>query len=240
MELIRSPGEFQWRIELCCATTLHMKRAKVHEDASKPVGRLIGYGRVSTNDQNPDMQMQALLKAGVHPDNLHIDAGVSGIKAKRRALGLAFLDLREGDTLLVWKIDRLGRDLPQLIRHVEMIRDAGAQLKSITEPIDTSTPMGKAFFYIIGVIAQLERDLISERTRAGVKRAQERGQRFGAAPKLDDTQWMEIERLLRAGGEVEPAAARFKVSASLVRKHFQEIGGIRRLRALGPMPSKGK
>lgn len=210
------------------------------QPSETPAGRMIGYGRVSTNDQNPDMQREALLRAGVHPDNLHIDTGVSGSKAKRRALGLAYLDLRPGDTLLVWKLDRLGRSLAQIMWHFEQIEAAGAELRSLTEPLDRKTPMGKAFAHIMAVVGELERDLIAERTKAGVARAQERGQRFGAKPKLDDLQWLEIERLLRAGGDVETVADKFDVSASLVNKHFQEVGGIRRLRALGPMPSKRK
>lgn len=200
----------------------------------KSGGRLIGYGRVSTDDQSPDMQIAALLKAGVHPDNIHIDHGVSGVQFRRPKLSLAFLDLRPGDTLLVWKIDRLGRDLHQLIRHAEAVREAGADLRSITEPIDTSHPMGKAFFHLIGVFAQLERDLIAERTREGMRRAQERGVRVGPKPRLSESDWADVERQVRAGGHISDIAKQYKVSSSLVRKHCIAIGGVKRLRALGP------
>lgn len=220
-----------------------MKKAHptIQRDVSPELGgRLIGYGRVSTTDQDPIMQERELLKHGVHPDNLHIDRGVSGTKAKRRSLSLAFLDLRPGDTLVVWKVDRLGRDLSQLIKHAEAIKEAGADFRSLTEPIDTSTPMGKAFFHLIGSFAQLERDMTSERTRTRMQQLKAEGRQLGAKPKLDESKWAEVAIALRNGEEVEPVAKRFRVSPSLVRKHFQAEGGIKRLRALGPVsvPSK--
>lgn len=199
-------------------------------------GRLVAYGRVSTEDQSADMQVQAFLKAGVHPDNIHLDEGVSGVAEKRRGLALAFLDLRAGDTLVVWKIDRLGRDLKQLIQHAEAVRRAGADLKSLTEPIDTSHPMGKAFFHLIGVFAQLERDLIAERTRTGMANAKAKGVRFGAKPRVTDAHWQWIEYWMRAGEHVNEVAKRYSVSASLIRKRWLANGGIKRVRALGKMP----
>jgi DNA invertase Pin-like site-specific DNA recombinase len=219
---------------------LLMKRAKHIPDPPAPDVRLIGYGRVSTNDQNPEMQRLALLNAGVLPDNLHIDDGVSGTKAKRRALSLAFLDLREGDTLLVWKLDRLGRNLLQLIRHAEMIRDVGANLKSLTEPIDTTSPMGKAFFHMIGVFAELERDMISMRTSTRMQQLKAEGKILGRAPKLDEARWAQVEIELRNGGDVEAVAKANKISPSLIHKHFADQGGIRALRALGAVDVETK
>lgn len=203
----------------------------------KPVnGRLVAYGRVSTDDQSAEMQIAAFRKAGVLDDNIHIDDGVSGVAEKRRGLAMAFLDLRAGDTLVVWKIDRLGRDLRQLIDHAEAIKRAGADLKSLTEPIDTSHPMGKAFFFLIGVFAQLERDLIAERTKAGMLSAKERGVRFGAKPRITDRHWQWIEWHIRAGYTAEAVAGLYGISAAIIRKQWDGSGGLMRLRALGKMP----
>lgn len=209
-----------------------MKRRPVQPDTPASAGRLIGYGRVSTLDQSPDLQRQALLKAGVHPDNLHIDEGWSGTIAKRPGLSLAMLDVREGDTLVVWKLDRLGRDMAQLIRNAEHLQEVGVGLRSLTEPIDTSHPMGRAFFFIIGVFAQLERDLISERTAAGIAAAKARGKRFGRAPKLTRKEWLAIERAIRNGARTDDLAKEYGISLSLLAKRV----AVRKLRALGPLP----
>lgn len=207
-----------------------------NEATQQRKGRLVAYGRVSTDDQSADMQIAAFKKAGVHDDNIHIDDGVSGVATKRRGLALAFLDLRPGDTLVVWKIDRLGRDLRQLIDHAEAIKKSGADLKSLTEPIDTSHPMGKAFFFLIGVFAQLERDLIAERTRAGMANAKAKGVLFGAKPRITDKHWQWIEYHLRNGESAEGVARRYKISASIIRKRWLDEGGLLRVRALGKMP----
>lgn len=216
---------------------LHVYKCSMKNEAQHArKGRLVAYGRVSTDDQSSEMQRAAFLKAGVHPDNIHIDDGVSGIAKKRRGLALAFLDLRPGDTLVVWKIDRLGRDLRQLIDHAEAVKKSGADLKSLTEPIDTSHPMGKAFFFLIGVFAQLERDLIAERTRAGMANAKAKGVRFGAKPRITELHWQWIEWHIRNGDSAESVARRYGVSASIIRKQWDGGGGLLRLRALGPMP----
>src|SRR4051812_9171185 len=98
-------------------------------------GRLVGYARVSTSDQRLDLQLDALAKAGVHPDNIHKDFAVSGTRVTRRGLTNALRDVRGGDTLVVWKLDRLGRSLPDLIKKMEDLKAIGAGFRSLTEGI---------------------------------------------------------------------------------------------------------
>lgn len=194
---------------------------------------MIGYGRVSTNDQNPALQRDALLKAGVHPDNLHIDEGWSGAVAERPKLSLAFLDLREGDTLVVWKLDRLGRSVTQLIAHAQAIADAGAHFVSLTERIDTTSPAGMLFFHFVAAFAEFERSLISERTKAGIAIAKAAGKRFGAKPKMTEEKRVEVAAAIMAGEPLAAIAKRNRFSVSLIRKHFPngEITLLRRAKA---------
>jgi len=138
-----------------------------------------GYARVSTEDQNAAMQHTALKRAGCK--TLFTDE-LSGAIAKRPAL------LERGDTLIVWKLDRLGRSLRDLITMLDDLKTRGVKFQSLTEAIDTTTPTGRAMWQMIGVLAELERSLISERTRAGVKEAQRRGVKFGRKPALDAEQ----------------------------------------------------
>lgn len=214
------------------AYTAVMKRREAHEPPADDV-RLIGYGRVSTNDQNPALQRDALLRAGVLPDNLHIDEGWSGAAIKRPKLSLAFKDLRPGDTLVVWKVDRLARSISQLIAHVKAIEDAGANFKSLTENFDTTTPHGRFFFHLIGAMAEWERGMISERTRAGMARLKAEGRVLGRAPKLDANGWKLIEDAIREGSSLSSIAKRNKISVSLIRKYYQR-DDLDRLRRLGP------
>ena len=128
---------------------------------------LIGYARVSTDDQELRLQIDALTRYGVPPDQI-IQEKSSGGKMDRKGLRFLLKALREGDRVVVWKLDRLGRSLTGVIEVVEQIHAAGAELHSITEKIDTSSAMGRAFFHITLVFAELERSMISERTKAGM------------------------------------------------------------------------
>ena len=114
---------------------------------------LIGYARVSTNEQNLDLQRDALLKAGVSQKDIYTDK-VTGVKADRPGLTLALSHLREGDTLIVWRLDRLGRSLKHLIETVTTLKDQGISFKSLTENIDTSTATGTLIFQIFGALAE--------------------------------------------------------------------------------------
>ena len=140
---------------------------------------LIGYARVSTTDQTLDLQKDALEKAGCA--RIFTDTA-SGSKAERTGLDEALSHLREGDTLVVWRLDRLGRSLPHLIETITALNNRGIGFKSITEAIDTTTSGGKLIFHIFGALAEFERDIIRERTQAGLNAARARG-RKGGRPK---------------------------------------------------------
>jgi DNA invertase Pin-like site-specific DNA recombinase len=143
----------------------------------------IGYARVSTNEQNLDLQRDALLKAGVSAQHLFTDT-ITGTKAARPGLEAALSHLREGDTLVVWRLDRLGRSLTHLIETVTALQRRGVAFKSLTENIDTSTATGQLVFHIFGALTEFERNLIRERTMAGLHAARARG-RNGGRPKLN-------------------------------------------------------
>jgi len=140
---------------------------------------LIGYARVSTQDQNLHLQKDALTKAGC--EKIYTDT-ISGSTQERKGLDEALNFLRSGDTLVVWKLDRLGRTMKHLIDTVTQLKNKGIGFKSLTEDIDTTTPGGKLIFHVFGSLAEFERDLIRERTQAGLLAARARG-RNGGRPK---------------------------------------------------------
>jgi DNA invertase Pin-like site-specific DNA recombinase len=139
---------------------------------------LIGYARVSTNEQHLDLQRDALRNAGVAAKNIYTDT-ITGTKAHRPGLAQALSHLREGDTLVVWRLDRLGRSLKHLIETVTALKEQGVAFKSLTENIDTSTATGNLVFQIFGALAEFERNLITERTMADLEAARARGRKGG-------------------------------------------------------------
>ena len=143
----------------------------------------IGYARVSTNEQNLDLQRDALRKAGVAAKNIFTDK-ITGTKEERPGLTEALSHLRDGDTLVVWRLDRLGRSLKHLIETVTALQSTGVAFQSIAENIDTSNATGQLVFHIFGALAEFERNLIRERTIAGLSAARARG-RKGGRPRLD-------------------------------------------------------
>lgn len=168
-----------------------------------------GYARVSTDDQSPALQLAALKKAGCK--TVFKDEGISGATIKRPALLRCLKTLQDGDTLTVWKLDRLGRSLRDLITMLDDLKQRGVKFRSLTEHIDTDTPTGRAMWQMIGVLAELERSMISERTRAGVKAGQRRGVKFGRKPKLTPQQIDHARKLIDAGEDRQKVAALFKV-----------------------------
>jgi DNA invertase Pin-like site-specific DNA recombinase len=147
---------------------------------------LIGYARVSTADQNSDLQIDALKNAGC--DRVFVDEGVSGSTKSRPELDKCLEHLRTGDSLVVWRLDRLGRSLPHLIEAVGDLENRGIQFKSLQETIDTSTPGGKLVFHVFCSLAEFERDLIKERTNAGLAAARARGRNGGRPAVLKPEQ----------------------------------------------------
>jgi DNA invertase Pin-like site-specific DNA recombinase len=168
-----------------------------------------GYARVSTDDQSPALQLAALKRAGCA--TIFKDEGLSGVIVKRPALLRCLKTLRTGDTLTVWKLDRLGRSLRDLIAMLDDLRSRGVKFQSLTEAIDTVTPTGRAMWQMIGVLAELERSLIVERTQAGMKEARRRGVKFGRKKKLTPAQVAKARQLIHHGERVEDVAALWNV-----------------------------
>ena len=164
--------------------------------------QVIGYARVSTKEQDLSLQLDALSKYGC--DRIFTDK-LSSVK-ERQGLTDALGYLREGDTLVVWKLDRLCRSLPDLIKISELIRTTGAQLVSITESIDTSTPAGRLYFNILGALGQMERELIQERVKAGLAAARRRGKVPGK-PRVSEEK-LELARRELSAGRTYPEVAR--------------------------------
>jgi DNA invertase Pin-like site-specific DNA recombinase len=142
---------------------------------------LIGYSRVSTNDQNAQLQVDALIAAGC--ERVFTDKA-SGSLASRPELDRMLDHLREGDVVVVWRLDRLGRSLKNLIALVEDLAERGVGFRSLSESIDTTTANGRLFFSVMGALAEFERDLIRERTMAGLAAARARGRVGGRPPKM--------------------------------------------------------
>ena len=151
---------------------------------------LIGYARVSTHDQTLALQQDALTQAGC--ERLFTDTA-SGAKADRPGLEEALSHIRSGDTLVVWKLDRLGRSLPHLIETITRLQERGIGFKSLTEQIDTTTSGGKLIFHIFGALAEFERDIIRERTQAGLAAA--RGRQGGRRKTLTPQQIALVKKL---------------------------------------------
>lgn len=176
---------------------------------------VIGYARVSTVDQDTALQQDALRAYGV--DRLVIESG-SGVGPRPR-LHAALRSIGAGDVLVVWKVDRVARSLVDLLSILERLRTAGASVKSLTEPIDTSSPIGEFTFQILGAVAQLERAMIRERVLAGQAAARARGVYWGRRAELTDDQQAELALLYGGGGWTLPAiGAHFGVSWWVARR----------------------
>ncbi len=159
----------------------------------------IGYARVSTEEQNLDLQIDALRGAGC--DSIFADQGISGAKINRPGLAEALHTLKAGDTLIVWKLDRLGRSLRDLISVMSDLDRSSIRFVSLTESIDTQTSTGRFTFHMIAALAEFERSLISERTRAGLESARRRGSRLGRPKILHNNEIQHAHELLMAHTE---------------------------------------
>jgi DNA invertase Pin-like site-specific DNA recombinase len=146
---------------------------------------IIGYARVSTSDQNLDLQNDALLKAGCEKIFVDKDSGAASV---RYGLEQTMETLREGDTLVVWRLDRLGRSLKQLIEMMGVLEERKVGFRSLQESIDTTSPGGKLVFHIFGALAEFERNLIRDRTKAGLAAARARGRKGGRPKALNSRQ----------------------------------------------------
>ncbi len=182
-------------------------------------GKLIGYARVSTEDQDLRLQTDALEKAGCH--NIWQEKR-SATRGKRPQLELALIDLRPGDTLVVWKLDRLVRNARQLYDLLERIHKAGANFKSLQEQFDFTTPWGKFILGILALVAELEAQMTAHRTSAGIKALQDRGFRYGREPLLSEKKAAELVALRKADPKrwtKVALAEKFKISAASVTNY---------------------
>lgn len=181
------------------------------------MAKRIGYARVSTDDQKLDLQKDALTKAGC----LDIyEEKVSGKAADRPVLDYCRRALSAGDTLVVWRLDRLGRSLPDLVRIVGELELAGVGFESISEKIETGSASGKLIFHVFAALAEFERNVIRERTQAGLEAARARGRKGGRKPALNAKQVREIKALLRDPDvPVADVAKRYEVSRTTIYKY---------------------
>jgi DNA invertase Pin-like site-specific DNA recombinase len=162
----------------------------------------IGYARVSTGEQTLNLQRDALVKAAC--EKVFTETA-SGAKADRPVLAEVLTYLRPGDTLVVWRLDRLGRSLKHLIETIADLQARGVGFKSLTEQIDTTTPGGKLVFHVFGALAEFERDLIRERTNAGLAAARARGRVGGRPKKLADPKTLALAQKLYDDGQTDIA-----------------------------------
>jgi Enterobacteriaceae phage serine recombinase len=185
-------------------------------------GRMrIGYARVSTNDQSLDLQLDALRRADC--DQIFQEEGVSGVATSRPALEKAIAVLKSGDVLITWKLDRLGRSLANLIAIISDLDAKGIGFTSLSEAIDTRCASGRLLFHVMGALAEFERSLISERTRAGIAAARERGAAIGRPAKLTAAAIRAAQvAMLSEIEDVRSLAQRFGVSVATLRRALRD------------------
>jgi len=182
---------------------------------------LIGYARVSTKDQETHLQLDALRKAGVQTIYQEKASAISARPELQRLL----TNLHTGDVLIVYKLDRIARSLKDLLAILDHLTSAGASIRSLTEPLDTTNPIGVFMIQVLGAVAQLERGIIRERSVAGQVAAIQRGRVFGRPKKLTDEQEREVIAMLHAGSTKSAAARHFGVSLIVVRRISDEAQG---------------
>jgi DNA invertase Pin-like site-specific DNA recombinase len=170
---------------------------------------LIGYARVSTSEQNLQLQQEALTKSGC--EKIFEDK-VSGTRVNRPGLTKALEMLRAGDTLVVWKLDRLGRSVKQLVDLVNGLHAQGIEFHSLTDAIDTGTPSGRFFFHVMASLAEMERELTVERTRAGLEAARQQGRKGGRKRKMTANKIESAKKLLASGTPPRDVARSLDVS----------------------------
>src|SRR6476659_6415987 len=181
---------------------------------------IIGYARVSTADQNPQLQLDALEEAGA--TRIYTDHGVSGSAACRPHLDACLDHLREGDVLTVWKLDRLGRNTQHVLAVIDELTSRGIRFRSLTEGLHTDGPMGKAMLTIMAAFAQLERDTMIERTRAGLAAAAANGRKGGRPRKVDDADAAKARQLREKGITATDIAKMLGVSRATVYRYLAD------------------
>lgn len=183
---------------------------------------LIGYARVSTADQDPRLQIDALMRAGVPETSIYHETA-SGGSLKRPMLHALLRELRPGDVVVIWKFDRLSRSLVDLLELIKLFHKQGARFRSLTEAIDTSSPMGEFFLHILGSFAQFERAMIRERTRAGLVRARAEGRVGGRRPTYTEEQIRTAKALHEQGKPWQEAAASIGISVTRLQARIRDL-----------------
>ena len=178
-----------------------------------------GYARVSTTDQSIDLQTNALKKAGC--DVIYSDHGVSGSAHERPELSRMLNDLEQGDSVVIWKLDRLGRSLQHLVNLVTGFKADGIGFTSLTDSINTSTPSGRFFFNIMASLAEFEREMISERTKAGLEAAKARGSALGRPKKLSIEHIAQAQEWKDQGKPMRHIARLLKVAPATLYRHLK-------------------
>ena len=202
-----------------------MRRQKFTE-TPPPAGERIGYARVSTREQNLDLQLDALQKAGC----IHVyEEKISASAKARPVLDLAIKDLRPGDALVVWRLDRLARSMRELYRRLDAIAANGAGLLSLNEHLDFSSATGRLMLHIFGALAEFERQLTIERTKAGLAALKAKGRRLGQPKKMTPEKANQARDMLRQGMKQADIARKLKVSLTTLqswkhKKHFYANG----------------
>ncbi|MBF5060046.1 recombinase family protein [Candidatus Neptunochlamydia vexilliferae] len=185
-------------------------------------GLLVGYARVSTFDQNPQMQIDALIQEGI--DSRHLfEEKTSGSTLNRPKLKEALDFLKAGDILVVWKLDRLGRSLQDLIQIIQELKKREIGFKSLTEGIDTTSPGGMLIFHIFGSLAEFGRELIRERTLAGLESARRQGRKGGRPKSLNDEQRETLKELIEQGRGVSYIARTLNTSRFTIYREKKSL-----------------
>lgn len=184
---------------------------------------IIGYARCSTDEQNLDLQLSALREAGAQ--RVFSDRGVSGSKTERPQLTACLDHLRDGDVFAVWKLDRLGRNTRHVLEVIDGLHERGVQFHSLTEGLDTTGAMGKAMLTVMSAFAQLERDVLVERTTAGLAAARANGRHGGRPRKVDDAQAAKARGLKAKGVSVPDIARMLGVSRATAYRYLSAAEG---------------
>ena len=216
-----SPTQIAGRLDVTLTTLYHWfpnLKPKGNPMSKPRKSKRIGYARVSTLDQDPEHQIQALKSAGC--TRIFTDK-ISGTTIRRPGLNEALRFLRAGDTLVVWKFDRLGRSLQHLIAVINDLRERGVELQSVTQQIDTNTSMGQMVFSIMAALGQFERDLISERTKLAAIRRKDKNQHWGRPSQFHDPKQVKrAQRLLRSDLPRAEVARRLGISLVALYRWF--------------------
>ncbi|MEL6688363.1 MAG: recombinase family protein [Pseudomonadota bacterium] len=184
---------------------------------------LYGYARVSTPEQNVGFQIAALKEAGCSEKNIFVDEGVSGVARERPALREVISNLEPGDTLIVWRLDRIARSMLDLVDTVTTLHNRGISFRSLTEHIDLSNAVGEFILHILSAVAAFERALIIERTKAALNEAKARGVILGRPPVINGEMLREALTLLRLGMCVKDVAIQIGVGRSTLYRYLQEL-----------------